>query len=269
MEHLEELRDRIIRVALILGVTWGLGWYFFVPIYAFFNRVVEKAIATMPKGVKVIEVVHNITEPFLLQIKLSFFFGFVIAFPFIIMQLWGFIAPGLKKTEREPLTKIAPWSVFLFFLGAGFAWLVLPTALVWFSTYVVNFSGIQVNQEAGTMTFFILKMLFAFGLAFQLPLVVYILGALNLLTAETLLKYWRQTATSIFILAMIITPSQDPATMLMMAVPLSVLFMISVYIVKATQSKRKKLEAIEEATTSDYLLPEPTSEEEDQASFMS
>lgn len=267
MEHLEELRDRIIRVALILGLTWGIGWYFFVPIYAFFNRVVEKAIATMPKGVKVIEVVHNITEPFLLQIKLSFFFGFVIAFPFIIMQVWGFIAPGLKKSERQPLTRIAPWSVFLFFLGAGFAWLVLPSALVWFSTYVVNFSGIQVNQEAGTMTFFILKMLFAFGLAFQLPLVVYILGALNLLTAETLLKYWRQTATAIFILAMIITPSQDPATMLMMAVPLCVLFMISVYVVKATQKKNVTTEVIDEPV-SDYLLPEP-SHEEDETTLMS
>ncbi len=264
---MEELRDRIIRVALILGATWSLGWFFFVPIYGFFNAIVARAAKSVPKSIEFREVFHNMTEPFLLQIKLSFFFGFIIAFPFIIMQIWGFIAPGLKKAEREPLTKIAPWSIFLFFLGAGFAWLVLPTALVWFITYVSNYTDVSIFQEAGTMTFFILKMLFAFGLAFQLPLVVYILGALRLLTAETLLKYWRQTATAIFVLAMIITPSQDPATMLMMAIPLCLLFMISVYLVKWMQSKNPVVED-EVQTESNYLLPEPTeNEQEDESHY--
>ena len=110
----------------------------------------------------------------------------------------------------------------------------------WFASYIEECPGTSLYQEAGSMVFLILKILAAFGVAFQLPLAVYILGALELLSAETLLKHWRQAATAIFVIAMIVTPSQDPLTMLMMAIPLVILFMISVYVVKFTQARKRK-----------------------------
>ena len=241
VEHLEELRDRIIRSLFILSGAWCIGWFLEKPLYGYLNTLVVKAVTSaMPPGVKYQEAFHNAPDAFLLKFKLSFMIGVIIAFPFLVLQLWGFIMPALKPKEQAPLKKIAPFSFVLFFMGVGFAWAVLPSAMHWFSSYIEEFPGTSLIQEPGSMVFFILKMLAAFGVAFQLPLIVYMLGALELLSAETLLKYWRQAATAIFVIAMIVTPSQDPMTMLMMAVPLVILFMASVYVVKFTQARKRK-----------------------------
>jgi sec-independent protein translocase protein TatC len=140
----------------------------------------------------------------------------------------------------------------LFVIGASFCWFVIPSAYAWFASYMDSFPGADLMQEAGTMAMFTLKCILAFGIGFQLPLVVYVLGALNLLSAETLMKYWRHGAVAIFFLAGAITPSNDPATMLMMAIPLTVLFMVSAYAVKYTQRNKKK---------SDYLWADDSEED--------
>jgi sec-independent protein translocase protein TatC len=218
-----------------------VGWYAEKPLYGYLNDMAVRAIKpVLPKGVVYEEAFRNATDAFLLKFKLSFMIGVIIAFPFLVLQLWGFIMPALKPKEQAPLKKIAPFSFFLFVMSVGFAWGILPSALHWFASYVEEFPGTGLIQEPGAMVFFILKMLAAFGIAFQLPLVVYMLGSLELLSAETLLKYWRQAATAIFVIAMIITPSQDPMTMLVMAIPLVLLFMASVYVVEFTQGRKKK-----------------------------
>jgi sec-independent protein translocase protein TatC len=244
VEHLEELRDRLIRSVLILGVAWFIGWELERPLYEIMTRrMVEAITPVLPKGSTYTEAIFHTPDAFIIKMKLSFFIGLIPAFPLVVMQLWAFIEPALKPKEREPVRKIAPLSLVLFAMGALFAWWIMPAAMRWFATYVMEFPGTQVIQEVGTLAFFVLKMMLAFGIAFQLPLVVYIMGAIGLLKAETLLQYWRQAATAIFIISMIITPSNDPATMLMMAIPLVILFMISVYAVRFTQRKRKKAEA--------------------------
>jgi len=242
VEHLEELRTRIIRCLVILIVGWTVAWQFTNYIYIALTERMQVAILhTLPKGYVYEEVLFHLPDGFLLQVKLSFFTALIPAFPLILLQLWGFIEPALKPKEREPVRKIAPLSLLLFALGAFFAWLIMPQAMSWFATYVMNFPGLAgVKQEAGTLAFFVLKMMLAFGIAFQLPLVVFIMGALGILKADSLIQYWRHAATVIFILSMIITPSNDPATMLMMAVPLVVLFIISVYAVKFNEKKRMK-----------------------------
>ncbi len=249
VEHLEELRSRIMRSIGVLGGAWLVAWFFLPPVYAFLNGVVDAAILpTVPKGVEFKEVFHNATDPFMLQLKLSFMMALAISIPFLVLQIWGFVAPGLKPQERKPFKALAPYSVLLFFTGAGFAWLVLPNALRWFTSYLGNFNDVSLYQEAGTMVFFIIKMLIAFGLGFQLPLVVFALGALDLLSAETLTKYWRHSATVIFVVAMIITPSNDPLTMLMMAIPLVLLFSVSVVLVRFVQKRKKKKAQLAEST---------------------
>jgi len=253
VEHLEELRTRVLRSLGVLGVGWALGWWFFEPIFEFLNRMVERSITSVvPKGLY-IEKFDNLTGPFFLQLHLSFLIGVGLAFPYIVLQIWGFVAPALKPEEQRPIKQLAPVSAILFFMGVGFCWAVMPSALQWFASYLLNFNGIALMQTAGTMVFFILKMLLAFGVSFQLPLIVYMLGILNLLKAETLLKYWRHATTVIFIIAMIATPSQDPLTMLMMAIPLCILFIISVYAVRFTQ--RRKAAATEADDGKTYLLP--------------
>lgn len=245
VEHLEELRTRLIRCILILGAAWVAGWQF-VP-YAYgemTQRMVNAIMPVMPKGAEYKEAFFHAPDAFLLKLKLSFFIGLIPAFPLVLLQLWGFIEPALKPAERAPVRRVAPFSLILFAMGAAFSWWIMPEAMRWFATYIMEFPGTDVVQEAGTLSFFVLKMMLAFGIAFQLPLIVYIMGAIGLLKADTLFQYWRHAATVIFILSMVITPSNDPATMLMMAIPLVVLFIISVYAVKITEKRKMRAQII-------------------------
>jgi sec-independent protein translocase protein TatC len=238
-EHLEELRIRILRMLAILVVAWVAGWYLQPPLYRYLDQMVEAAVTGSVGQGRYSEAFRNATEPFMLTFKLSFLIGLVISFPLLVMQVWGFIEPGLKPSERRPFRQLAPLSLLLFLLGAGFCWLILPNAISWFAGFLDNYNA-NLIQEPGTMVFFVLKMMLAFGIGFQLPLIVYILGALNLLTAETLVQYWRQAATVIFLGSAILTPSNDAFSMLMMAVPLVILFLVSVFAVKVVQGKNRK-----------------------------
>ncbi len=244
IEHLEELRDRIIRSLYALGGGWLVGWFVFKPTYDYLsariNGAIQDAIKQLPPGHHFQEVFHNATEPFFLKFKLSFLIGVILAFPYLILQAWGFVAPALKPNEQKPFKKLAPASAVLFVMGAAFAWFITPSALKWFVSYLGEFQDTSLLQSAGTMVFFVLKLLLAFGFAFQLPLIVYGMGLAGILEAETLIKYWRQSAITIFVVAMIVTPSQDPATMLAMAIPLCLLFMASVWAVKLVQGKKRK-----------------------------
>lgn len=243
VEHLEELRTRIIRVVWMLTLSWVAAYYLVEPwFYKTMNDMIQASVVPLLKAkhIPYTEMFTNVTAPFMLKLKLSFMIGFIVVFPLALLQVWGFVSPALKKNEKQPFRILAPLSLILFMTGAGFAWWLLPNALKWFVSYVEEFPGTALFQEAGTMVYFVLKMLLAFGISFQLPLIVYALGALGVLSSATLLKYWRQGAVVIFTLSAIITPSNDAFTMLMMALPMCVLFIISVYAVKFTQRKKAR-----------------------------
>ncbi|HVT12230.1 MAG TPA: twin-arginine translocase subunit TatC [Fimbriimonadaceae bacterium] len=245
VEHLEELRTRIIRIVWMLIFGWVAGWYLFQP---WASKEIDGMIARSvwpildAKHIHHEIVWHTATEAFMFKLKFTFMLGFIAVFPLTLLQVWGFVSPALKPNEKRPFKVLVPCSVLLFLLGAGFAWWVTPNALQWFTSYIEDFPGTALFQEAGTLTFFVLKMLLAFGLAFQLPIIVYALGAIGLLQSGTLLKYWRQSTVVIFIISAVLTPSNDAFTMLMMALPMCVLFMISVYLVRFTQRKKKRRE---------------------------
>lgn len=249
VEHLEELRTRILRIVWMLVAGWFFGWYVLEPwLYGILNSMIQDNVVPIlaAKHIEYREPFRNATEPFMLKMKLSFMLGFITVFPFALLQIWGFVSPALKANERRPFKIIAPASVLLFLIGAGFAWWVTPNALKWFTSYVEEFPGTSLFQEPGLMVFFVLKMLLAFGIAFQLPLVVYALGAIGLLQTKTLMKSWRQATVVIFVISAIITPSNDAFTMLMMALPMCVLFIISVYAVKFTQRRKKDAPSAED-----------------------
>jgi sec-independent protein translocase protein TatC len=252
VEHLEELRDRIIRSLLIITVGSVIGWIAFPYIWDFLTLVVENGVnSALPKGTSYSEAVFNASDFFFLKLKLSFQIGVILSFPFLVLELWGFIAPALKPKEQAPFKRLAPLSLILFLMGAGFCWFILPSAIAFFVQFAGEFRGVEIKQEAGKMIFFVLKMMLAFGICFQLPLVVYALGMLELLTAETLVKYWRQVFTAIFIGSAIITPSGDAFTMAMMGVPMFILFLISAWAVKITQNRKKREREMDEQEQSE------------------
>lgn len=235
LEHLEDLRGRLVRSMIFISVAWIVGWYLQPWLYEQLNATVTNAVVSkIPESVRYTEAFTNVTQPFMLKFRLSFMIGLSLAFPFILLELWGFVAPGLKAGERKPLQRLAPLSLGLFFLGVGFCWLIIPATFSWFAGYLQEFTKTVLNQEPGAMIFFTVKLMLAFGLGFQLPLIVYFLGRVGILEPQTLMQYWRQATVVIFFLSAIFTPSNDIFTMLMMAVPMTILFMISVWAVRIT-----------------------------------
>ncbi|MCA1947409.1 MAG: twin-arginine translocase subunit TatC [Armatimonadetes bacterium] len=247
-DHLEELRTRIIRSLLWLTVGWVIGWQIQPWLYDQLNAMIVANVKG--PGIDYKEVFRNATEPFMLKFRLSFLIGLILAFPFIVLQLWGFVEPGLRPHESRPVKRLAPVSVLLFAMGVFFCWFILPSAFKWFVSYLAEFPGTALYQEPGTLVFFVLKMLLAFGFGFQLPLVVFLLGKVGLLEPGLLIRYWRQAAVAIFTLSAIVTPSNDAFSMLMMAIPLTILFAISVWAVRLT-SRRKPADGGEESEAED------------------
>lgn len=245
VEHLEELRDRVIRSVFIIAVFWAIGWIIEPWLFAALDARIKPAILhTVKPGTDVqLAVFHSAMDAFFLKLKLSFFLGLGMSIPFVIYQLWSFVAPGLKPSERKPIKQTVPFSVALFVMGASFCWMVLPSAFGWFATYIEEFKGAVLFQEAGGLVFMSIKLLIAFGIGFQLPLIVFILGRIGLLSPDTLIRNWRQATVAVFTISAIITPSNDIPTMLMMAIPLCILFMLSVFAVKYTARKSLKYEA--------------------------
>ena len=238
---MEELRTRIVRSALLICAGWVIGWFAEPKAFGWLSDLVISNITKVvhdPSRFKII--FDSFTEPFMLKIRLAFMIGMVLTLPFVVLQLWGFVKPGLKPNERKPIERVAPFSILLFAMGVGFCTAILGPCTRWFASYLDDFPNAVIYQRPDVMITFCLKMMLAFGLGFQLPLVVWSLGAIGLLSAETLIKYWRHAAVGIFFLAAAFTPSNDAFSMLMMAVPMVMLFMISVWAVKITQGKRGK-----------------------------
>jgi len=234
-EHLDELRTRIMRSLMAVVGGWVVGWYVEPLVYEHLSNLVESSFRkSLSAETEFKEVFLNATDAFMLKLKLSFMIGLILALPVVTLQFWGFVKPGLKQAEQKPLKIVAPISVFLFLLGSFFCWLILPAAFQWFVSFVQDFPGAALHQQVGTMVFFVLKMLLAFGVGFQLPLVVFVLGKLGIIGPDTLIQYWRQATVGIFFASAILTPSQDIFSMMMMAVPLTLLFMLSVVAVRVT-----------------------------------
>jgi sec-independent protein translocase protein TatC len=242
VEHLEDLRGSILRS--FVWITLGLigGWFLTRPVYSFLNSAIRAQVEPVLKarGVPYREAFNTATGAFMLKFKLAMILGLILVMPLIIIELWHFVAPALKPVERKPLRIVAPISACLFALGAGLCWFVIPNAISWFATYVEEFPTVELIQEPGSMVFFCLKLLLAFGLAFQLPIIIFYLNKLGLLETDVLLKNWRKATFVVFAVAMIVTPSNDWITMLAMAIPVSVLFIGTIIVVKFASKKRMR-----------------------------
>lgn len=242
-EHIGELRDRIVRSLIAISLGWLIGWIIQPYVYNALNAVFLESVKEYAKTHPEFdwkEIWKNTTDPFMFKFRSSFMLGLGLALPFLVLEIWGFVSPGLKQREKRPIKMLAPASVVLFFMGCLFCWWILPLTFQWFLSYVDDYKDIGVYQEAGSMVIFIIKMMFAFGLGFQLPLVVYIAGRIGLIGPDTLVHYWRHAVVFVFLTTAILTPSGDIFSMLMMAVPVSLLLMISILAVKLTAKKQER-----------------------------
>ncbi|MEP6754313.1 MAG: twin-arginine translocase subunit TatC [Chthonomonadales bacterium] len=237
-EHLGELRNRIIRIGMYIAIGATVCYYKFQLLYGFLFAPMKKAMNGTKLEWRI--VFTNFTEAFFVVLQVSFFAGLILVLPLIIGELYGFISPALTKEEKKPLRFVVPMSVVLFGLGVALAYWTATFAIIWFVDYVRLFPNGALYQDPKLYVMFMLKMMGIFGLVFQLPVLLSFLAWVGILTAATMKRTWRHAVLIISVVGLIITPSNDMFTMLMMIIPVIVLYLGSIVLVGFIEKRRKK-----------------------------
>ena len=230
-EHLEELRTRLIRTIVYVGVGTVIAWFLYDWIYGFLTAPVRHALGTI--GTKFM--ITRVAEGFMIRCQVSLVAGIILALPFITTEVWGFVTPALTKAERRPLKWIAPACIALFAFGVATAYFILPAAMKFFISYVPK--DAELRPTVAENIVFIVKMLLAFGLVYELPIVLMFLGKLGIIDARMLKSNWRYSLVGIAVLAAVATPSGDAFSMMAMAVPLVGLYLLSIMLVRMVEPK--------------------------------
>jgi sec-independent protein translocase protein TatC len=221
MEHLKELRTRLIRASIALAITTAAS-------FAFAKQVLVFLIAPMgdtpPQALKPTESLGN-------YMKVSLLCGVILAMPVIVYQIGRFIAPGLTKNERRYLFLLVPGATLCFIGGVAFAYFVMMPAAI---PFLQGFMSDIIEQQwaIGEYLSFITSLLFWLGVAFELPLFVYFLAKIGLIDAQTLARSRKYAVIIIAVLSAVITPTVDPLNMILVMGPLIVLYELGVLLAR-------------------------------------
>ena len=239
ISHLTELRKRLINSIIFLSVLFALCYYFSDHIYGFLVEPYAQAIQDENSNRRLI--FTALQETFLSYLKVSFFAAFFITSPYILIQIWKFIAPGLYKHEKKAILPYLIITPILFFLGGMLVYyLIMPLAIKFFlsfeSTGVVTNLPIQLEAKVNEYLSLVMKLIFAFGLSFQLPVVLSLLARIGLIDSKFLKERRKYVVVIIFAAAAILTPT-DPITQIGLAIPLLILYELSIFSVKLIEKK--------------------------------
>jgi sec-independent protein translocase protein TatC len=229
-EHLGELRKRIFYSLGFIMVFFMISWAFVDTIYYWLSIPV---LRYMKEGEKL--AFTSLPEPFMMYIKLAFISGLFLASPFIFHQLWLFISPALYKKERRMVFPFVFFTTFFFLLGGAFGYFyVFPFACRFFLHIGEDFRAIITIREYFTLAF---RVLIGIAIIFELPILVFLLSKIGILTSRFLVKYFKYAVVVIFIIAAIITPTPDIITQSMFAGPMILLYLLSILIAKVAGPK--------------------------------
>jgi sec-independent protein translocase protein TatC len=215
LDHLDDLRSMLISVLVAWLGTSIVLWFFS-------GYVLDFLLAGIPVESLYF---HAPVEAFMVRLKLSFISGFLISFPYVLFRVWSFISPGLFKSEKKVIVPLILPASVLFYTGAAFAyWIMIPVVL----EFLIQFGTELLSPLISVDRYFefIARLCFAFGIVFQLPLVIVSLTSLGVISPRALLRQWRWVILLIFITGAVLTPP-DPASQLLMALPLVLLFLVS------------------------------------------
>lgn len=238
VEHLTELRRRLVIIILAVALASIVGFVFFDEIFGLFKEPYCDALRKLPEiappgsvdGGECRLSFFNVAEPFLVRLKIALFTGLAIALPIVLYQVWMFVTPGLTKRERRLGLPFVVASVILFAGGGWFALWTLPRAL----SFLLGLAGDVATPVVGIGQYvsFLMFMILAFGLSFEFPILLIFLAAARVITSQQLRQARRWAYVGVAIAAAVITPSQDPYSWAAVAGPLIVFYELSILVAR-------------------------------------
>ena len=242
ISHLTELRKRLIHSFIFLFIFFILCYFFSEYLYGFLVEPYAEAVKN--NGIQRRLIFTALQETFLTYLKVSFFAAFFITCPFILIQLWKFIAPGLYKHEKNAIIPYLILTPVLFFLGGMLVYYLIMTLAIKFflsfeSSGVVTGLPIQLEAKVNEYLSLVMKLIFAFGISFQLPVVLSLLARVGIIDSQFLKERRKYVVVIIFATAAILTPP-DPITQIGLAIPLLILYELSIFSVSIIEKRNNK-----------------------------
>ncbi len=229
LAHLEELRKRLIVCAIAIGVGFAISYAFSKQLFSFLILPLTKVL---PPDSRLI--FTNLPEMFITYIKVSLVAGIIVAIPVIFYEVWMFLVPALYQNEKRYLVPFVASSSILFILGALFGYLIVfPYGFKFFMSFATE--DIQALPSVKQYFSFATRLLLAFGLVFEMPMVVLFLTKIGLVTPDAMKRFRKFAILGSFILSAILTPP-DVATQIMMAFPLIILYELSIFLSKLVKT---------------------------------
>ena len=235
MDHIRELRNRLLKALAAIAIGMAIG---FIPqvynrLWAFVEHPFKQAEQHTGNAHLI---VTGVFDPFMLRVQVAFFFGLIVSCPFWLYQIWAFIAPGLYRREKRWSYAFVAVAAPLFLAGATMAYFAMSRGLKYL--FALAPSGIAVLPTVSNYLSYFEAMILGFGLAFELPLALVMLNMVGILTHERMRKWRRIMIFLVFVFAGIASPSPDPVTMLLLAVPCVVLIEVAELVIWANDRRR-------------------------------
>jgi sec-independent protein translocase protein TatC len=237
VSHLVELRDRLVKVLVAVVLAFGL-LCLWPGIGAMYDLLAAPMTANLPPGTKLIAT--NVFSPFMVPLKITLMAGFLVALPYVLYQLWAFVAPGLYSHEKRMVAPLVVSSTLLFFTGVAFCYYVVIPAL---TKFIVSMTPASVSAAPDIEQYFgtVLTLFLVFGISFEVPVAVVVLARIGIVTIAQLRAWRGYFIVGAFVVAAIVTPP-DVVSQLSLAIPMCILYEIGIIIAALLVKNAKKNE---------------------------
>ncbi|MBA3581549.1 MAG: twin-arginine translocase subunit TatC [Gammaproteobacteria bacterium] len=234
MSHLIELRQRLVRILIVLAVILACLLPFSNPLY---TRLAAPLTKLLPVGSTMIAV--DVSAPFMIPFKLVTLLAVFLAIPYLLYEIWGFVAPGLYRHEKSLVVPILTSATILFYAGVAFAYFVVFPLLF---SFIVSMTpeGVSMMTDMSSYLDFVMAMFLAFGVIFEVPIVIIVLVSLGIVSIQKLVAVRRYFIVFAFIIGMLLTPP-DVISQTLLAVPMCILFEVGVLCARVIEKRKIKI----------------------------